>query len=106
MEDDLFSVFKSKPSIQAEASTSKRKLEETESSAKKRKLAATAHDESSEDEDGQPGKAPVVLDSFETEAQQQVQASKGLGGGIEAETEGGQISLTHQVRSIPVLLRR
>jgi hypothetical protein len=29
-----------------------------------------------------------------------------LGGGIEAETEGGQISLTHQVRSIPVLLRR
>lgn len=50
-----------------------------------------------EAEDGHvPGQAPVRADEFETEAEREVDATKGLGG--DATGEEGKMKLVHQVR--------
>jgi len=51
-------------------------------------------EEDDDDDEVEERRQPIVADSFETEAKREVVASKGLGGGAEAETSTGQISLS------------
>lgn len=102
--DDLFSVFDKKGKQPADTTAT---VEDTpapstangkhtlsskdEPSAKKRKV------ESPEPEAAR--QQPVVADSFEQEAQREVTASKGLGGGVGPDAESsGQVTLRHAVR--------
>lgn len=106
--DDLFSVFDKKgkqpaeggPAVDdtptASSSNGKHTLTATEKAEplpKKRKV------ESVEPEAAKQQQQPVVADSFEQEAQREVTASKGLGGGVGQDAESsGQVTLRHAVR--------